>query len=477
MRFVSLIAPTFVAALLTSSLVAEDRVTANSMPQDSAGETPQESGKDGISFTARLESGRKRLAQLSDEQRYDEAEPVALRILRLTQEEFGADAEQVIEPLLGLAEAQINNANIDAAEQNLSASIMLIEKYAGPLSPELIGPLTALGEIYNQSGLYEKAALTFDRALRLNHVNLGFTNFEQFPIMDGLTNSYIAQKDLDEATFYQRSQLEIQQRRLGVDNPETAAGYYKLARWYSRFNRYDEAIMTYQKADRVIREALGNDSPERTEGLQGLALVYQKIGNRSASSSILRKALKLIEESPENDPLRRASLHVAIGDNLVREGRFASAQEQYVTAWKTLPDNDTGTELREFYFNRTVRLEGNLFPQYANRARGRARGELKTGSILIDYSISTQGRVKDPSVIESNPPGLMDRSFLSIYRRSLFRPHLVDGVAQTNDDLLASHEFYYAADQEPDHSDNNSDSAAKNRSKPERGKLSYPEND
>jgi tetratricopeptide (TPR) repeat protein len=473
MRAVSLIASATVAALLTSSLAAEDIAVADSTPQEPANKTVEETATGGNSVENRIQSARKRLAQLSDEQRYDEAEAVALQILRLTQEEFGEDAKQVIEPLLDLAAVQINGANLATAEQNLSAAIRLIEQYNGPLSAGLIEPLTTLGEIYNQSGLYEKAARTFARALRLNHVNLGFTNFEQFPIMDGLTDSYMSQKDIDEATFYQSSQLEIQQRRRGIDNHETAPGYYKLARWYSRINRYDEAIMTYQKADRVVREALGKDSPERTEGLQGLALLYQKIGNPSASSSILRKALKLVEESPENDPLRRASLHVAIGDNLIREGRFSLAQEQYAAAWEALPDNETGAEHRNFYFNRTVRLEGNLFPKYATRARGKALSELKTGSILIDYSLNAQGRVKDPSVVESNPPELMDRSFLSIYRRSLFRPHLVDGVAQPNDGLLARHEFYYIADQEPDESDNDADG----RSKPNRGKLSYPDND
>ena len=474
MRSVLLAVSAIIAILLADLLAADETPIADEIPQGPAVGITEVTDTDQTTFENRLMAGRTRLAQLSDEQRYDEAEAVALQILRLTQEEYGEVAEQVIEPLLDLAEVQINGANLVTAEQNLSAAIMLIEKYAGPLSAELIEPLTTLGEIYNHSGLHEKAALTFDRALRLNHVNLGFTNFDQFPIMDGLTESYIAQQDIDEATFYQRSQLEIQQRRLGVGNHETTPAYFKLARWYSRINRYDEAILTYQKADRIIIESFGRDSPERTEGLQGMALVYQKIGNQSASSSILRKALKLIEESPENDPLRRAALLVAIGDNLTREGKFSTAQDQYIAAWQALPDNETGTELRAFYFNRTVRLEGTLFPLYANRARGRSIDTLKTGSILIDYSIDTQGRVKNPSIVEADPQGLMDRSFLSIYRRSLFRPRFADGVAQFSGGLLARHEFYYVADHKADDSD---DDDSDNRSKPNRGKLSYPGSD
>ena len=458
MRFVSLLASATASVLLAGSTVAEEPVGTDTVPQDAAGGTA-------------VESARKRLAQLIDEERYDEAEPVALQILRLTQEGYGEKAERIIGPLLDLADVQIAGENHGAAEMNLSAAIALIERYQGSLSVELIAPLTALGDIYNRSGLYDKAAVSYRRALRLNHVNLGFTNFEQFPIMDGLTDSYVSLQDVEEATFYQKSQLEIQQRKLGIDNHETAPGYYKLARWYSRIGHYEEAAMAYQRADRIIREALGADSPERTEALQGLALVYRKVGNNSASSSTLRKALKLVEESEENDPFRRASLQVAIGDNLVREGRFKSAQEQYAAAWQALPDDGRGNELRDFYFNRTVRLEGNLFPQYAKRARGRAPGELATGSILIDYSISAEGRVKDPRVVESDPPGLMDRSFLSIYRRSLFRPRLVDGVAQPNDDLLARHEFWYIADQKNDSEDDGDEE----RTKPSRGRLSYPD--
>ena len=79
---------------------------------------------------------------------------------------------------------------------------MLIERYAGPLSIDLIEPLTALGGIYNESGLYEEATQAFDRALRLNHINLGFTNFDQFPIMDGLTATCEIRKKLPNLPIY-----------------------------------------------------------------------------------------------------------------------------------------------------------------------------------------------------------------------------------------------------------------------------------
>jgi len=439
---------------------------------------PDETNDIQPSLAARRAAAREHLTQLDDEQRYEEAAAVALQILRLTQEEYGEDAQQVIDPLIALAETQRNDTKTAAAEQNLSAAIMLIERYAGPLSIDLIEPLTALGEIYNESRLYEEATQAFDRALRLNHINLGFTNFDQFPIMDGLTDSHSSQSDFEEATFYQESQLEIQQRRLGIDNPETAHAYYKLARWYTRVNRYEDAKMAYHKANRVVSKALGKDSIERVEGLQGLALVYQQIDDRSSANSTLRKALQLIEDSPENDPLRRAAVLVSLGDSLAREGRFKTAKEQYAAAWQALPDDEAGADRREYYFGRPVRLEGNLFPKYARRARGRPPEELRTGSVLIDYTIDTRGRVTDSSIVESHPPELMDRSFLRIYRQSLYRPRYVDGVAEFSDALLARHEFLYIADttETEDLSDDPSEDNPDAIAKPDqsRGKLSYP---
>jgi len=453
-----------VMVLLTTNLLANNEVTVNG-GESSAPDLQIDDNQ--LSLKAQRSAAHEHLTQLIGEQRYDEATAVALQILRLTQEEYGDTAQQVIEPLIELAETQQQGMDLSSAEQNLSTALMLIEKYEGPLSANLIRPLTMLGNIQNRSGQYKTATQTFDRALRLNHISHGFLNFDQFPIMDGLTDSHAALDNSKEARFYQESQLEIQQRKLGTDNPETAAAYYKLARWYSRNNRFDDAVLTYQRADRVVKTALGKRSPERAEALQGLAWEHQKTGNLAAASSTLRKALQLIEESAENDPLRRASVLVALGDNLTRSGKFNTAQNQYLTAWQALPDNDIGAERREFYFHSRVRIAGSLFPKYAHRARKRTADELKSGSILINYSVDAKGRVKHASVIEGNPQGLMDRTFLSLYRQSLFRPYLVEGTPEPRNGLLAEHEFFYIDDKNEDDSD----------AKPDKGKLSYPGKD
>ena len=106
------------------------------------------------------------------------------------------------------------------------------------LSRRLINPLTGLGTTYNRLGLYDDAANSFDRALRINHVNDGFYNFEQFKIYDGLTESYVGLQEIEDANFYQETQLEIYQRKLGIGNPGVVPGFYKLAGWYERSGQW-----------------------------------------------------------------------------------------------------------------------------------------------------------------------------------------------------------------------------------------------
>lgn len=454
----------------TGSLAAESAAAGTDTTGIDATGVDTASGNNRQARAAMRAAARARLARLTGERRYDEATAAAQQVLRLTRQDFGREAPDVIDPLLALADVQWRDGQTKPAEQNLLAGIALIRRHAGPLSADLIEPLTILGRLHLQTGRYDEAAETFDRALRLNHVNLGFTNSDQLPIMDGLTESYVSLDNIEEATFFQTAQLEIQQRRLGIDNPETAPAYHKLARWYRRVMMYEDSVLMYQRADRLIRETLGDASPARIDGLKGLALVYEEAGNPSMATSTLRKALRLVEAVSEPDPLQRAAVLVALGDSLIRAGRFPAADKQYIAAWQSLPDDETGTAQRADYFDKPVRRAGSLFPRYARDARRRPPDRLRTGKILIDYVVDARGHVTDARVVESDPPGLMDRAFLSVYRRSLFRPRYIDGQARASERQFAAHEFRYAI--EATATTDNDDERENNT-----GKLSYPDDD
>lgn len=403
--------------------------------RDSADETLDETSRDGAYA---------RMARLAEEERYEEASAAAFQVLRLTQEAFGPEALEVAAPLVDIAVLQQQLEQFSDAETNLTTAIVVIETHDGPLSPRLVAPLRILGNLYIETDQPNQALQTFKRSLRVNQVNHGFTDFGQFPIMDGLTNSYAKLGEFEDAAFYQQTQLEIHQRKFGETSPETAPGYHKLARWYRRNLLYDDARLLYQRADRLIKKAYGEDSPERAAGLRGLARVYLESGNSPLAANTLRKVMVLGDETNTDDLILQANAQISLGDVYQRQGKYTTATEQYVAAWNKLSQSEQTSEEREATFAQPVWLEGRRFlPRYASRSTRQSTEDLETGYVLIGYDVSETGRVVDARVIESEPAGLMDKTFVSIYRRSKYRPRYMDGSAVSSEGLVRRHEFQY----------------------------------
>lgn len=69
----------------------------------------------------------------------------------------------------------------------------------------------------------------------------------------------------------------------------------------------------------------------------------------------------------------------------------------------------------------TVRIQ----PQYPPRA---LRAGIE-GSVTVEFTIDTDGSVKDPTIVEADPPRVFDDAVLRAIRRWKFEPEIVDGVA------------------------------------------------
>lgn len=69
----------------------------------------------------------------------------------------------------------------------------------------------------------------------------------------------------------------------------------------------------------------------------------------------------------------------------------------------------------------TVRIQ----PQYPSSA---LRAGIE-GSVTVDFTIDTDGSVKDPEIVDADPPRIFDDVVLRAIRRWKFEPEIVDGVA------------------------------------------------
>jgi TonB family protein len=408
-----------------------------------------------------------RMVRLMEEERFPEAVAAAEQVVELTAAEYGEDSIRLAGPLDNLATLQMLGGDLVAAENTYRLSISLVEAAEGILSPRLVNAYIGLGATYNRAGLYEQATEAFETALRVNHVNDGFYNFEQFKIRDGLTESYIGQEELLDANFHQEIQVEIHQRKLGPDSADIAPALYKLAAWYERSGQVDLARATYQNAQRLVRKEYGGDSPGEIAALEGIASTYERQGLMSESASALKRAIEIIDLQPDPDSAERARLLVALGDLYASFGKTDTAGAHYTDAWQTLSADDALLEQRDEYFSQPVRVAGLSLRalRYASRAAASTPDGLADGFVLLRYDVDESGRISDAQVIESEPQGLLDERVLKTLERSYYRPRFADGSAVPTDGLLYRHEFRYrpTLDEEPDTDDD--------RGKP----LEYPD--
>lgn len=409
---------------------------------------------------AARQAARTRFLRLLSEGRNDEAARAGEELVALTRAQFGAGSIRLAAPLTNLGTAQLRAGQLPAAEASYKAAVELIEGREGILALRLVPPLTGLGETYTRAGQYADAAAAYERALRVNQVNEGLYNTDQIPLRDGLSESYLGLQDLEKANFHQEAQVQVTTRRIGSDSAALGPALVKLGRWYERSGQPERARFTYQKAARLIEAEQGGDSPALVDSLLAIGDTYRaqallpadpnssesSLGLLPLSSAMYRRALEILERQDPPDAARQGRAYVSLGDLYMLWGRRKTAELAYGRAWETLADPALGAT-RDEYFAAPVRLMGpeppRLYPRSVATRPPRDQGTLLPGTVSVRYGVDALGKAVDVTLLESDPPGLVDDAVLAAVRGALFRPRYADGAAVPAAGIVYQHAFRY----------------------------------
>ncbi len=409
---------------------------------------------------AARQAARTRFLRLLSEGRNDEAARAGEELVALTRAQFGDGSIRLAAPLTNLGTARLRAGQLPAAEASYKAAVELIEGREGILALRLVPPLTGLGETYTRAGQYADAAAAYERALRVNQVNEGIYNTDQIPIRDGLSESYLGLQDLDKANFHQEAQIQVTTRRVGSDSATLGPVLAKLGRWYERSGQPERARFTYQKAARLIEAEQGKDSPALVDSLLAIGDTYRAqallpadpdssespLGLLPLSSAMYRRALEILERQDPPDAARRGRAYVGLGDLYMLWGRRATAQLAYGRAWEALADPALAAT-RDEYFDAPVRLMGpeppRLYPRSVATRPPADQGALLPGTVSVRYGVDAQGKAVDVTLLESDPPGLVDDAVVAAVRGALFRPRHADGAPVPATGIVYQHAFRY----------------------------------
>jgi tetratricopeptide (TPR) repeat protein len=266
---------------------------------------------------------------------YPNAETLLQRALAIYERALGSDHPDTAKGVNNLAELYELMGDYAKAEPLLQRALAIKEKALGPDDPSTASGLLNLGLLYFELGDYAKAEPLMRRALAINEKALGPDDPSTAESLNSLGLLYMRTRDYAKSEPLLRRALVIEEKALGRDHPNTAHGLNNLAELYEATGDYAKAESLYRRALAINERAFGSGHPSTTESLNNLAELYGDAGDYAKAEPLLRRAAAINEKTLGPDhPDTASSLH-NLAFSEIDLGKVASALEFAERAEKT----------------------------------------------------------------------------------------------------------------------------------------------
>jgi tetratricopeptide (TPR) repeat protein len=394
-----------------------------------------------------------RYRQLLDENAIDEADISAKRIVQMTIKLYGPESLEASKALNNLAIVQSRIGQHDAAIQNFESAIDIIETVEDRLNDQLVNPLKGLGSAQLQSGRPDLAVRSFDRARHITHVNEGPHNVDQVEILESMAQATLRAGDVEGARDILDSIYVLNARHFKNDAMALLPSLMRRGDWQHKAGYFNDERATYRRVIRIIESRLGKEDPKLILPLKKLGESFYffdlsdpspyKPGITSTGEAYFKRAVRIAEKSPDVHWTEKVAADLALADYYTYSESYNRARRMYAATWDFLSADPERLEARSRLLEHPVVLFQKALPTHVFDRVGNAETVL-TGTITVDYNVSTRGRVRNIRT-EANPPEFTDmqRTVHREIRSRVFRPMLVDGAPQTSNNITFEHKFYY----------------------------------
>ncbi len=386
----------------------------------------------------------------------DEADIAAKRIVEMAIRVYGPRSRETASALNNLGIVQHSNGQYGAAIQNFTSAIEIIEFAEDRLNNALINPLKGLGAAQLNSGRPDQAQQTFTRAAHITHVNDGPHNLGQVEILESIAEAHIRMGDTKGARDILDRIHIVNVKYYEKDPLGLLPSLMSRASWQHRAGYYAEERATYRRAIRIIEATEGKNDPMLVEPLRRLGESFyfvdlnmaspQQQGLISSGEMYFKRAARIAEKSEDMDWQESTTSRIALGDYYT----FIEAQNRsrsiYRETWEYLSTGEDRIAYRSALFSDPVAIREEPLPLVSEGSAIREADfdEMLTGKIIVNYSVSPRGRVKDIRT-EAIPAEFtsLQRMVHREVRRRVFRPRVVDGAPVLAENMLFEHEFSY----------------------------------
>ena len=389
-----------------------------------------------------------------------QAETLAQSLVAVTEQEFGTDSRELINPLTNWGTVAFRAGRFAEAEERYQRAVTLLEGQRSGADRLLIRPLQGLGETWLESERAAEAAVVLRRAVDISRNLDGLYNLEQLDLVDALIEAYVQMGRTADAEREHQFAYRTAETSFGKNDLRLLAPLHRYAQWFESVGRYSTARGLHARALQ-LSEQLSSERPlVGVPALRGLArtwfleavygseveqqpampqvaespgLMVQQPGSRFSSDGekALRYALDIVKErAPDNHQLQGEIL-TELGDWYLASGN-RKTRETYAEAWQVLEkaaDNALDTL-------RAPRLLVYRAPPLAiSRLQPDNPDEYRLQVVDVLATVEENGKVSDVRLKDETVelPEAAARSVIFALRRARYAPRLEAGVPVATD--------------------------------------------
>jgi len=386
-----------------------------------------------------------------DAHRYPDALPLAEKLVALTQEQYGANDRELVNPLANLATTRYRMGDYKDAEEAYLRSVKIAADTGGNADRLLLRPLQGLGATYYATRQYEDASVTLQRALDLSRNLDGLLNPGQMPILYPLIGSLVNLERHGEADREFQYAVRVAQSAWGSTDARVIRPLDRYAHWLEHMGRYPSARAEYARA-LTIAEAAGSRAArlvidpllgiarsyrlEATNGSEEEAAQYVDPFAQSSVGGLAEragrglnpdgeKALLLAQQTidklrPVDHELRGTSL-MELGDWYLCADQVDKSLARYREAWK------------EFQQAGSTALDAPRQLAYRTPAASAARSPLAERentdehSVQATFTVKRDGHTANVITSSADATAAQQKTVLAAVRRARYAPRLLNG--------------------------------------------------
>jgi tetratricopeptide (TPR) repeat protein len=389
--------------------------------------------------------------------KYADAQPLAEKLVSLTEAQYGPEELQLSTPLTNLATVHFKQGNYPAAIENYQRSLRILQAKSTIADKQQIVPLHGLGVAFLAANDPESAVIALKRAADLSRNTDGLYNIGQVEFIDALIQAYAATGRYAEGEKESLYAMRVEEAAYGRSSVKLVPRLDKLARWYEAERRYTSERNVYERSLAILQRHAPENDLRRVGPLRGIARAFRleafygvegadtgSTFNAGASGapvftdgtqqrrgeSALTAALAVVDANTPVDQQVRGAVLADLGDWYLVSNALRRAYDTYAQAWKAFAEVDNTRVLE------TPRLLAYR-PSLSSVERSQLDpAETIEKTVELRFKVDRDGRVDEVTSPTTDVAENILRNSMASMKRARYAPRIENGAAVPTENVV-----------------------------------------